>query len=355
MLNRGTPTAAITALGAAAASSGGVDTEPAFALGYVPNSAAENQPGAATLKRASAASAGTIQGRGKVFSFGTIGGEPDVARSRAGADTADSSATPADNTTIVIAPGATLDIARPLNTASTTTIDFGGTTSTQTLIIGATASGGQGGTFASAITDFGGSDRIEILGVTETDPVANLTNGALTITGGSDGPVVYTLAHVPTDVSYSTSVLPGGGLLITDPPPAVISAYSHIVVVVEENHNYDEIIGNTAAAPFLNGLAADGAVLSNYDAITHPSQPNYFALYAGSTFGTTDDNIHSEPDPTLATILQAAGDTFTGYVDQSDSDINHNPWEILPRRMVGSNRLRANNQLSHFFFDVRVR
>ena len=62
-----------------------------------------------------------------------------------------------------------------------------------------------------------------------------------------------------------------------------VPAYSHIVVVVEENHNYDEIIGNTAQAPFINSLAAGGAVLSNFDALTHPSQPNYYALYAGST------------------------------------------------------------------------
>jgi hypothetical protein len=109
-----------------------------------------------------------------------------------------------------------------------------------------------------------------------------------------------------------------------------VPAYSHIVVVIEENHNYDEIIGNTAQAPFINSLAAGGAVLSNFDALTHPSQPNYYALYAGSTFGTTDDNAHSEPDPTIDTILTAAGRTFTGYVDESNSDNNHQPWLSFP-------------------------
>jgi phosphatidylinositol-3-phosphatase len=94
-----------------------------------------------------------------------------------------------------------------------------------------------------------------------------------------------------------------------------VPAYSHIVVVIEENHNYDQIIGNTAQAPFINNLAAGGGVLSNLDALPHPSQPNYYALYAGSPFGTTDDNAHSEPDPTLATILAAAGRTFTGKAE----------------------------------------
>jgi len=113
---------------------------------------------------------------------------------------------------------------------------------------------------------------------------------------------------------------------------STVPAYSHIVVVVEENHNYDEIIGNTAEAPFINSLAGGGAVLSNFVATAHPSQPNYFALYAGSTFGTADDSIYSEPGPTLATILQANGKSFTGYVDEGGggSDQNHNPWESFP-------------------------
>ena len=94
-----------------------------------------------------------------------------------------------------------------------------------------------------------------------------------------------------------------------------VPAYSHIVVVVEENTNYDEIAGNTAA-PYINSLMAGGDNLTNFNALTHPSQPNYFALYAGSTFGTTDDNSYSEPDPTLYTILKGAGLTFGGYVDE---------------------------------------
>ena len=62
------------------------------------------------------------------------------------------------------------------------------------------------------------------------------------------------------------------------------------------------------------------------------SQPNYYALYAGSTFGTTDDNSHTEPDPTLDTVLKGAGLTFTGYTrSQGDGhDFNHDPWVSFP-------------------------
>ena len=108
-----------------------------------------------------------------------------------------------------------------------------------------------------------------------------------------------------------------------------VPAYDHIVVAVMENHDYNEIIGDTQDAPYINNLAANGALLTNYTAITHPSEPNYFALYAGSTFGVTDDGAYSEPDPTLATILQNAGNSFVGYVETA-SPPKHNPWESFP-------------------------
>ena len=105
--------------------------------------------------------------------------------------------------------------------------------------------------------------------------------------------------------------------------------YSHIVVVIEENKDYSEIIGNPQA-PYINSLATGGALLDNFTAITHPSEPNYFALYAGSTFGLTGDDTVTEPDPTLATILQGAGKSFTGWVEHPNTDSDHNPWESFP-------------------------
>ena len=105
-------------------------------------------------------------------------------------------------------------------------------------------------------------------------------------------------------------------------------AFDHIVVVVEENHAYNEIVGN-AQAPYLNSLASGGALLTNYHAVAHPSEPNYLALYAGSTFGVADDGTYQEPDPTLATVLQSNGETFTGFIDPG-SPRKHNPWESFP-------------------------
>ena len=107
--------------------------------------------------------------------------------------------------------------------------------------------------------------------------------------------------------------------------------FAHIVVVIEENHSFSEIVGNLQA-PYINSLASAGVLLTNYHAVSHPSEPNYFALYAGSTFGVQDDGNYSEPDPTLATILQGNGESFIGYVE-SGSPRQHNPWESFPEGM----------------------
>jgi phosphatidylinositol-3-phosphatase len=87
------------------------------------------------------------------------------------------------------------------------------------------------------------------------------------------------------------------------------------VVVVLENHAYSEIVG-ASDAPFLNELASRGAVLTESYAITHPSQPNYLALFSGSTQGLTNDSCpHSYSGPNVASELLASGRTFRGYAE----------------------------------------
>src|SRR5262249_33697504 len=56
-----------------------------------------------------------------------------------------------------------------------------------------------------------------------------------------------------------------------------------------ENHSYNEIIGNTSQAPYINQLVSQYGVASNYFAVTHPSLPNYLAITGASTFGITSD------------------------------------------------------------------
>ena len=80
-----------------------------------------------------------------------------------------------------------------------------------------------------------------------------------------------------------------------------------------ENHAYGEVIGSPQA-PYLNRLARQGALFTDSRAITHPSEPNYLALFSGSTQGVSDDSCpHQFSAPNLGSELIAAGRTFTGY------------------------------------------
>jgi acid phosphatase len=85
------------------------------------------------------------------------------------------------------------------------------------------------------------------------------------------------------------------------------------VVVVEENHSRADVIGSRQA-PYLNALARDGASFIHSTAITHPSQPNYLALFSGSTHGVTSDSCpHRFGSNNLGNELRRAGLSFTGY------------------------------------------
>ena len=112
-----------------------------------------------------------------------------------------------------------------------------------------------------------------------------------------------------------------------------VPQYSHIVVVMEENHDYSQIIGNPPA-PYINTLSSGGALLDNFNGLTHPSEGNYFALYAGDTFGVVSDDHFAEPDPSIATILQGAGKTFTGWIEHGGTSFDHNPWESFPEGLT---------------------
>jgi acid phosphatase len=98
-----------------------------------------------------------------------------------------------------------------------------------------------------------------------------------------------------------------------EPVPRV----DHIVVVILENRAYTQIIRNEEA-PFINELAGRGAMFVNSRAIRKPSQPNYLALFSGSTQGVKDDKPHSREAPTLATALAGAAN-FAGYAEKNQA------------------------------------
>lgn len=112
----------------------------------------------------------------------------------------------------------------------------------------------------------------------------------------------------------------------------------HVMVVVFENKSSADVVGNPQA-PYLGGLLARSAVFTRSFAVTHPSQPNYLALFSGSTQGVTGDEclarLHGVPN--LGAQLTAAGLSFAGYAEglpyvgyrgcaHGRYVARHNPW-----------------------------
>ena len=90
-------------------------------------------------------------------------------------------------------------------------------------------------------------------------------------------------------------------------------AFDHAYLIVLENHGSDQIIGNVADAPFINRLASRYGLATGYEAVAHPSTPDYFTLVAGSTFGIGDDGQHDLSAASLFDQLEAHGRSWHVY------------------------------------------
>ncbi len=87
-----------------------------------------------------------------------------------------------------------------------------------------------------------------------------------------------------------------------------------VIVVMFENKSELDVLGS-ASAPYLTSLIPKGALSTDYQAIAHPSQPNYLALFSGSPQGVVDDEVHNVTAPTLADQIEAAGLTWRVYAE----------------------------------------
>jgi phospholipase C len=94
-----------------------------------------------------------------------------------------------------------------------------------------------------------------------------------------------------------------------------VPKFDHVVVVVFENKERAAVLGS-GDAPTFDALARRYASIDAYDAVTHPSLPNYLALVSGSTHGiTTNCTDCVVRAPSLAGTLKAAGRTWKTYAE----------------------------------------
>src|SRR5207237_496466 len=85
-----------------------------------------------------------------------------------------------------------------------------------------------------------------------------------------------------------------------------------VFLVILENQDADVALRR----PFVQRLVAGGGLLANYHCITHPSQPNYIALAAGSTWGVKDDTTANLDVPHLGDLFDARGISWKVYAER---------------------------------------
>jgi phosphatidylinositol-3-phosphatase len=117
---------------------------------------------------------------------------------------------------------------------------------------------------------------------------------------------------------------------------------SKILVIMEENHSADQVF--PGGMPYLWQLAGQYGYAAHWSAITHPSLPNYLAIFAGSAFNDPPDCSPGPgctyPGPSVFGQALARGKTARAYqesmptaCDHSGSGnyaVRHNPWAYIP-------------------------
>jgi acid phosphatase len=111
-----------------------------------------------------------------------------------------------------------------------------------------------------------------------------------------------------------TSAGPSRGVKPSESAPPSSTEAGHVYLIVLENHSYDDIVGSDDT-PFLGSLAERFGLASRYEAVAHPSQPNYLALFSGSTQGVDDNEIHDLRARNLGDLLERAGRTWRVYAE----------------------------------------
>ncbi len=104
-----------------------------------------------------------------------------------------------------------------------------------------------------------------------------------------------------------------GALITPARARAQVPPLDHVIVVIMENKSYDQV--RTAA--YTASLITNYSTCTNSFAVTHPSQPNYIALWAGSTLGVVNDACPAPGSPYSAENLghacEVAGRSWRAY------------------------------------------
>lgn len=97
------------------------------------------------------------------------------------------------------------------------------------------------------------------------------------------------------------------------------AARTRVAIVVLENIGYSAVIGNRAAAPYINGLAQRYGLATKLYANTHPSMGNYFMMTTGQIISNDDAFAGTVADDNLAREITASGKSWKVYAQSLPS------------------------------------
>ena len=97
-----------------------------------------------------------------------------------------------------------------------------------------------------------------------------------------------------------------------------VPQFSHVVVVVEENAGFSDVSGS-GAMPYLNSLAGQYSLATNYYANTHPSIGNYFMMTTGTVVTNDDTFTGAVSVDNLVRQFQKDGKTWKSYAESLPS------------------------------------
>src|SRR5215469_99379 len=138
-------------------------------------------------------------------------------------------------------------------------------------------------------------------------------------------------------------------------PAGGMPQFGHVILVVEENASYSQVIGN-AAMPYLNSLATQYGLATQYYANTHPSIGNYFMLTTGQLVTTNDGLTGTVDVDNIVREVLAAGKTWKSYAE-SRGDPNlyvqrHDPCSFFTDVVDSSTQMQNLVSFSQFSIDL---
>jgi phosphatidylinositol-3-phosphatase len=138
------------------------------------------------------------------------------------------------------------------------------------------------------------------------------TNGSTTVSPTSTTTYVATAVGAQGATATSSTTV-----IVTSGSPAV-PQFGHVVIVLEENHSYSSVIGSSSA-PFVNSLAHQYGLATQYYANTHPSIGNYFMLTTGQIITNDDAYTGTVMADNIVRHLLTAGKTWKAYAESLPS------------------------------------